>query len=67
MTGRRQRDVFDRIALQMQAPREVVLEEFGERAAIREYLGGMTKAAAEREAIADVEAILAARHQRLPF
>jgi len=39
----------------------VALEDYEERAAIREYLGGMSRADAEQAAIGDVEAMIKAR------
>lgn len=50
-----------RLAEKVGATRACVLEEFGERAGIREYLGGMTREDAEARAMDDVEALLATR------
>jgi hypothetical protein len=46
------------IADQLGAPIDRVHEEWAERAAIREYLGGMSRAQAEREAVGDAREIL---------
>ncbi len=51
-------DAFDQIAAKTGATRARVIEEFGERAAIREFLGGMSRADAEARAMMDVVAIL---------
>jgi hypothetical protein len=54
-------DVFDVLAKRTGASRERVIEECNERAAIREYLGGMPRLLAEREAISDVQNVLGRR------
>lgn len=48
-------DAMDKIAQQAGVARERVIEEWRERAAIREYLGGMTRAEAELAAMRDIE------------
>jgi hypothetical protein len=47
-------DVFTRLARETGQPRGRVLEEWSERAAIREYLGNVPRAEAEFRAIDDV-------------
>ena len=51
-------DVFDKLVIKTGQPRAIVMETFGERAAIREYLGNMPRVQAELRAIDDVEAVL---------
>ena len=58
-------DAMDELAAETGQTRARVLEEWGERAAIREYLGGMSLAEAERRAIDDVRAIFSSRQRSL--
>ncbi len=58
------RDAFDRLAEEVGHTRERVLEEFGERSGIREYLGGLSRAEAEARAMEDVEALLTPKTTR---
>lgn len=51
-------DAFDMIAAGTGATRARVIEEWTERAAIRQYLGNMSPAEAERLALVDVELLL---------
>jgi hypothetical protein len=52
-------DAFDRIALETGRSKTEVMECYSERAAIREYLGGMTRLEAELRAVDDTRAMLA--------
>ena len=52
------RDQLAAIARQHDMPIEVLHEEWAERAAIREYLGGIARAKAEREAVGDACSML---------
>lgn len=54
----KQRDRFAAIAKATGFPIERVIEEHGERAAIREFLAGMTRAESEFHAFADTEDVL---------
>ena len=47
-------DTFDEIAKKARRSREYVIEEWKERAAIREYLGGVTRVEAELAAIREI-------------
>jgi hypothetical protein len=48
-------DAFDMIAAAAGLPKDVVIDEWKERAAIREYLGGFPRGQAERLALDDAE------------
>jgi hypothetical protein len=48
-------DAFDMIAAAAGLPKDVVIDEWKERAAIREYLGGFPRAQAEKLALSDAE------------
>lgn len=54
-------DIFARLARETGQPRARVLEEWGERAAIREYLGNLPRAEAELRAIEDVRDVFGAQ------
>ena len=47
-------DTFDEIARRARRPREHVIEEWKERAAIREYLGGVPRVEAELAALREI-------------
>lgn len=67
-TKRPASDSLDRLARRLNVARAVVAEEFGERAAIREYLGNLPRLEAERQALVDAEqAILGRAPPTLPF
>jgi antitoxin component of RelBE/YafQ-DinJ toxin-antitoxin module len=51
------------IASKHGVPIDVLHDEWSERAAIREYLGGMPRAKAEREAVGDACAVLGIAQQ----
>lgn len=55
--GQRERDIAE-LVKKTGCTRARVIEEFTERAAIREYVGGMPRPVAEARALADVESIL---------
>ena len=55
------RPAVSALALRYRVDVYAALEDYEERAAIREYLGGMPRAQPEREAVGDVEAELKRR------
>jgi len=71
ITGARSRsattttDAFDKLAAETGQTRACVMEEWGERAAIRQYLGNLTIVEAEARAFDDVRAMFVSRQGRL--
>ena len=55
-------DAFDKIAQKTGRSRAEILEIWRERAAIREYLGGLSRVEAELRAVSDTEALLQNQH-----
>lgn len=60
-------DAIGKIAQKAGVTRERVIEEWKERAAIREYLGGMSRVEAELVAMRDVEDVLSPARQAQKF
>jgi hypothetical protein len=63
---KKDRDRFDILVEKLGVPRARLIEEWGERAAIRQYLGNMSRADAEVRAFDDVEAMFTASSQPEP-
>lgn len=57
LTPNKDRDRFELLSEKLAVPRARLIEEWGERAAIREHLGNMSRADAELRAYDDIEAL----------